>query len=309
MAAPVAERRGARRAARLLAPAAGRGAGGPRAAGRPAAAGGAEPARRHPLVLPAGGALGRPRGARSRAGGHPLHGAAGGARCPLPRLERTDRPRPRLAGRQPQPAGDRRAGGLLRQHPGAARRPRRRSELPGAAGPGARDDAGGLRPPGPAVREAGRGGGARAQPRPRAAVPGPARLAERATGGGGAAGADPGATGGRGGNGEVRPQLRAGRGRRGPRRTGRVRRRPLRRHDRRPLGAPLRAPAGGRGGRAGRPSLRAFAALGGRAPPDPGGVERHPRGVSGDDAAPPVLRGGGGALAGIRSLPSAPGAS
>ena len=134
-----------------------------------------------------------------RRGGDPVHGAAGGARRPPAPPERAARPRPRLAGRQPQPAGDRRAGGLFRQHPGAARRSRRRPELPRAARQGARDDAGGLRPPGSAVREAGRGAGSRAQPLPRAAVPGPARLAERAAGGGGAAGADPGAAGGRGG--------------------------------------------------------------------------------------------------------------
>ena len=62
--------------------------------------------------------------------------------------------------------GDRGADRLLRQHPGAARRTCRAirafRELLGA---GARDGAGRLRAPGPAVRAAGRGAGAGAEPR------------------------------------------------------------------------------------------------------------------------------------------------
>ena len=80
----------------------------------------------------------------------------------LRRYSGQDGPRGRHAGRRPRP---RRAGGAdrpLRQHAGAARRPRRRTrrfrELLGAGCGDARSAR--LRPPGPAVRAAGRGAAA-----------------------------------------------------------------------------------------------------------------------------------------------------
>ena len=64
-----------------------------------------------------------------RAGRDPVHGPARGAsRRLLGRATGPGRPAGRHAGRRPRPAGDRGADRLLRQHPGAARRPRRRSD-------------------------------------------------------------------------------------------------------------------------------------------------------------------------------------
>ena len=84
-----------------------------------------------------------------------------------------------IAGRTP--AGDRGADRLLRQHPGAARRPRRAiPRFRELLAPRARGRARRLRAPGPAVRAAGRGAAARARPRPHAALPGDVRPAERA---------------------------------------------------------------------------------------------------------------------------------
>ena len=73
-------------------------------------------------------------------------------------------------------------------------------ERPRAARPGARGGPGGLRAPGPAVRDAGRGAGPGAQPEPLAAVPGDARPSRtlRRTEAPGAARADAGAAGRRG---------------------------------------------------------------------------------------------------------------
>ena len=68
-----------------------------------------------------------------REGATPVHGPARrlpGAARPL---HRPGGPGRRLADRQPQPAGDRGADRLLRQHPRAACRPLRRPELPRAA--------------------------------------------------------------------------------------------------------------------------------------------------------------------------------
>ncbi|HEX5726018.1 MAG TPA: amino acid adenylation domain-containing protein, partial [Longimicrobiaceae bacterium] len=82
--------------------------------------------------------------------------------------------------RQPHPARAGGAGGLLRQHAGAARRPLRRPRLRGADGAGARDHAGSVRAPGPAVRAAGGGAAPGALAGPRARLPGHVRPAERA---------------------------------------------------------------------------------------------------------------------------------
>ena len=78
----------------------------------------------------------RPRGARPAARGHPVHGPPGGLPG-APRAahrRRTDLAR-RLADRQPQPAGDRAADRLLRQHPGAARRPHGRPDVRATCSP------------------------------------------------------------------------------------------------------------------------------------------------------------------------------
>ncbi len=83
----------------------------------------------------------------------------------------------------------------------------------GAARPGARDGAGGLRAPGRAVRAAGRRAGARAEPRAHAALPGDVRAAERRRGGAAAARGRWawGRSGVGGSGGEVRPDPEPGR--------------------------------------------------------------------------------------------------
>ena len=129
------------------------------------------------VVAPASPALGR------RAGRDPVHGPARRLRRPCSAATPAsddlvvgspvaNRTRAELEG----------ADRLLRQHPGAARRPVGR---PGAsrepARPGPRATAlGAYAHQDAAVREAGRGAGAGARPRPHAAVPGDARPPERA---------------------------------------------------------------------------------------------------------------------------------
>src|SRR5207244_3653475 len=83
--------------------------------------------------------------------------------------------RARLAG---APGGGA-AARLLRHDAGGAGRPRGGAELPGAAGPGQGELPGGLRPPGPAVRAAGRGAAPRARPQPQPPRPGRVRLRGR----------------------------------------------------------------------------------------------------------------------------------
>ena len=104
----------------------------PRAGGRRATA-----ARRRPAAArrPAGGRL---RGARPRRAGSRLFMVLLAALRGAPRAPTAARRTSRsgIAGRRPQPRRDRGADRLLRQHPGAARRPRRRSALRGAARPG-----------------------------------------------------------------------------------------------------------------------------------------------------------------------------
>ena len=132
--------------------------------------------RPRPPALAARSARARPPAARPPCSWSLLAGVPGAA----PRYTGQDDLVGRLADRQPQPRRDRAADRLLRQHPGAARRPRRRPDLPRAARPRARDHAGRLRPPGPALRAAGRGAAAGAAPRPQPALPGHVRAAERA---------------------------------------------------------------------------------------------------------------------------------
>ncbi len=138
--------------------------------------------RRGSLPAEPAGRAGRPRPARGR---DALHGRSWPRfQALLLRVTAAGRPGGRLAGRRPQPGGDRGADRLLRQHPGAARLAGRRARFPRAARPGARGGARRLRPPGPAVRAAGRGAAPRAEPRPHAALPGDGRCSRtrRATG-------------------------------------------------------------------------------------------------------------------------------
>ncbi|GAA3079388.1 hypothetical protein GCM10020000_76340 [Streptomyces olivoverticillatus] len=76
---------------------------------------------------------------------------------------------------------------LLRQHPGAAHRHLRRPHLPRAAGAGARERPGRLRPPGPALREARRAAAPGALAGPAPPLPGHAGLPQRRRGPAGAA--------------------------------------------------------------------------------------------------------------------------
>ena len=139
LAAGLARGRGAGAAARLLAGAAGRRARPARPArptgrGRPSQT--FRGARLHVPWTPASrAALAQP---RPPARGDPVHGPPRGVPGPPRPLHRAGGLRGRLAHRQPQPGRDRAADRLLRQHPGAARRPARRSRLPRAAGPRAR---------------------------------------------------------------------------------------------------------------------------------------------------------------------------
>ncbi len=79
----------------------------------------------------AGAAAGRAhpagRGARPARGSDAIHGAAGRLPGPAGALQRPGRPRGGHPGRRAQPAGGRGADRVLRQHPGAARRPCRRT--------------------------------------------------------------------------------------------------------------------------------------------------------------------------------------
>ncbi len=150
----------------------------------------------------------------------------------------------------------RRPGRLLRQHAGAAHRHVGRSELPGAAGAGARGRSGGLCPPGPAVRASGGGAQPAALAGAASLVPGDAGVPEPGVldrrraracaaraGGGGRAGRDR--------EREVRPVGEPGRAACGGRRAGgdrggdRIRDRPVRPGDGGGAGGPAGAPAGG----------------------------------------------------------------
>ena len=166
----LARRRGARRAARLLARAARRRAGAARAADRPAAPAGAELPRRAACALRAARrrcAAGLARLGRARRR-HPLHDPArrlpGVLLAPLHRPGRTSRVGTPIANRNRAEIE-----GLIGFFVNTLVL---RADLSGdptfarAAGAGARDGARRLRPPGPALRAAGRGAAAGARPRP-----------------------------------------------------------------------------------------------------------------------------------------------
>ena len=87
-------------------------------------------------------------------------------------LHRPDRYRGGRADRQPQPGRAGRADRVFREHARAAHGCGGQPAVPGVVGAGARSGPGGLRAPGSAVRDAGRGVAARAGPQPQPPVPG-----------------------------------------------------------------------------------------------------------------------------------------
>jgi amino acid adenylation domain-containing protein len=289
LAAAMAGRRRPRRAARLLAPPA---RGLPAAAapaGRPAPPAGRDRARRHPPLPGGRRARRRPAGSRPAGGSDAVHGPADRLEGLAPRLCRAGRRRRRHLLRQPRPS--RRGGSrrLLRQHPGPAHGPGRRSDLPPAGGAGAPDHPGSLRAPGPAVLEAGRGARPAARGGAQPAVPGGAQPRQLPAAGGdgrqpgGGAGASPHRRG------EVRPGPRAARSGGDARGTARDRHRPVRAGDRRPHARPLpRDPAADGGG----PRLPDLRSLAGRRPARRRrpGFQRRPRGARRmkQPASPPV---------------------
>ncbi len=279
LAARLAAGRGALPPARLLARAARRRRRA-RPADRPPPPAGAELPRRHPHAPHRRGDGARPPGAGAGPRGHPVHGPARRGPHPPRPLRGAGGRRRRLADRQPHARRGRAADRLLRQQPGAARRPGGRPALRRAGRPRPALGARRLRAPGPAVRAPGRGAAAGAAAGPQPALPGHARGAERA-----ARRRRP-----------PRPPLRAARlplprhplrpraalhrgaaaGRRhlGP---AHLRDRPLRRDDRPAPRRPPRCPPGCGARRSPPPALRAAAVERGGAPPGARGVERHGR--------------------------------
>ena len=249
---------GSRRAARLLAAAAPGRAGAVAAPHRPAAAGGAALPRRQRAAGAAAGAGSGPAPPLPGRGRHPVHGGGGGLLRPAGAAVRRGRPdggHPRR-GAQAGRAG--RSDRAVHQLPRAAPAAARRSRPARAAGRGARHRAWRLRPPGPAVRQAGGGAGAGAQPQPDAAVPDPARAGRGRLPGAAPARADPGAGRPGGEHLEARPHPAGARPVPGDGADLAVQHRPLRRRDRAPAGRPLRHAARRRRGRSGpRPLLAA----------------------------------------------------
>ncbi len=176
-------RRAPRRPARLVARSPRRGA-----AGRSSCPAAGRAARRALRAAPPAGCATRPRSPRpsrrlgQRAGRHSVHDPA--RRLPGPALPRraAGGRGGRHAGRQPRAPRARGADRLLRQHPGGARRPLGRPHVRRAPAAGARGRPRRLRPPGPAVREAGRRAQPRTRPQPGAAVPGHAGVPEHLLG-------------------------------------------------------------------------------------------------------------------------------
>ncbi len=288
LAALLAGGRGARPPARLLAPAALRRPRGARPADGPAAATGAALSWRGAAVRPRHRGVGGARASRAAPLRHPLHGAPRRLRSAPRAALRPARPGRRGGDRQPQPGRDRGADRLLRQHPGAARRAGGRCELRGAPLAGAGGGARRLRPPGPAVREAGRRAGSAARSVALAGVPGGPAAAERAARAAVAAGARAGAGAAPGADRQVRPRAQPLRAGRGDRRDPALQHRPLRRDDGRAPARAVRAAA-----RRGRVIPRdrgvgAAAPLGGGAPPDAPrvGLGGGGRGGRGADARP-----------------------
>ncbi len=154
----------------------------------------------------------------------------------------------------------------LYQHAAAARPARRRSQLPRAAGAGARGVSGGLRAPGYAVRAAGRAPGAHARPRSPPAVPGGADPPEHAAGDRATARPDHPAGLHRDGYRQVRPDAGGARDRRRPALPVGVQHHAVRRGDDRPHASAFSAGAGAGASPARRRAGRPAAAGPGRAP-------------------------------------------
>ena len=124
--------------------------------------GGLAPLRLPPERSPPALQRARP-AARARPSSWPCSPAFAGAPAPLHRPGATSSSGSPIAGRDR--ARDRGADRLLRQHPGAAHRPAGRSDLRASCSARVREArARRLRPPGPAVRAAGRGAAAGARP-------------------------------------------------------------------------------------------------------------------------------------------------
>jgi amino acid adenylation domain-containing protein/non-ribosomal peptide synthase protein (TIGR01720 family) len=232
-----------------------------------------------------------PPGARPAPGEHPLHGPPGGVPDAPRAADGGERPLRRDADRRAQPGADRGPDRPLRQHPGAAVRPPRRPELPRPARAGARLDARRLRPPGPALRAAGRGAAAGARPQPDAALPGPLLAPEHAAAAAVARRPARPAGGGRRERGrQAGPEPLHGRGGGRPQRLLQLRDGALRpQHDPAARRA-LRAPARG-GLRLPRsPAVRALRHRRDGAPRDPPRVERHRERRGGGRAPGPPAR-------------------
>ena len=107
-------------------------------------------------------------------GVEPVHGAAGGSGRTAEQARGRHRHRDRQPDRGPHRCGAGRSDRVLRQHAGAAHRHLGAAELPRADRPGAGPQPCGLRPPGAAVRAAGRGAQPGAVAVAASAVPGDA---------------------------------------------------------------------------------------------------------------------------------------
>ncbi len=241
LAAPDAPGSGAREGARLLAPAARGRPAGSRDPDRPAAPAGRRLRgrdRRH-SARRGRRRRGAGQGARPRRGGDALHAGPRGVPGPPRALYRADRRHRRHAGRQPPAHRDRGPDRILRQQRRAAQRPRGRPPVPRGPRPRPPGRHGGVQPPGPAVRQAGRGAQSRPQPRPLAVLPGHLlgdQSAQRRAGDPRPP-VQPGRQ--RPEHRDLRPQPLGDRGPRRARRPARVPRRPVRRDDR---AAPARTP-------------------------------------------------------------------
>ena len=156
---------------------------------RPAPTLGVELSRGQRAAAAGAGAARRSAGAGARQRGEPVHGAAGGP-CGLAHAAGCGHRHPdRQPDRGTHRQRARRSRRFLRQHPGAAHRHVRQSELPRADRAGAREQSFRLRPSGLAVRAAGGGHQPGTLAVAPSAVPGDAGAAEQRAGEPGPAGA------------------------------------------------------------------------------------------------------------------------
>ncbi len=220
------------------------------------------------------------RGARPgpEAGRHPLHDAARGLQDRAALAGEGGRGGGGHRRRQPQRAhGDRGTDRLLREPAGAPHRPGGGAHLRRAGGPRPRREPRRLRPPGPPLRPGGGGAQSQAVGARHAVLPGQVRGAERPRGGHAAPRPGPGAGADRPRRGADGPAPGHPRAPGPPDRRLRVPHLPVQPGAHRPLGALVRAGAGGgRGGPrdpARRPGGAARRGRARRAAPRPGGAE------------------------------------